>query len=154
MKTLSKKVTSYVFGSDDGFKRLQEHWSSLMNSDRKAECGPEHHALYLALLGKDYTKGFSPVTNERKLIDGGMKVHPMFSLDKVLQMIQSEYQVRILTMPFVIEETGEGLVNHKMIERLRPLIKAFSNKGDGFNTEAVEKLSAAMEALCGERRSA
>lgn len=131
MKTLGKKVTAFVFGSEEGYKQLKQHWSTLMQSERKHELGPEHHVLYLALLGKDFTKGFTPVTNPKKL-DNGMRQHPLLSLDKSLYTLQTRHAIKELIAPF------GGIVSVEMVQRLQPLVKGFSCKGDNYIDAAVE----------------
>ena len=58
-----------------------------MNSDRKRDLAAEHHLLYLALLGKDWRAGFTPITNQRKLDNGAF--HGWSAISRALVATQS-----------------------------------------------------------------
>ncbi len=68
--TLAKEATRAFFGGDEGFYALERHWSALVNSPARKTLGPQHHLLYQVLRGKDWRKGFAPITNQRKLANG------------------------------------------------------------------------------------
>lgn len=70
MNTLPKAITAKFFPTEEAYLALKAHWSTLVNSDRKKELTPSHHLLYLALMGKDWRKGFTPITNKTKLANG------------------------------------------------------------------------------------
>jgi hypothetical protein len=73
MNTLSRTLTAQFFNTQKDYNALKAHWSKLVNSPRKKELRPEHHLLYSALLGRDWRKGFSPITNKVKLANGMRK---------------------------------------------------------------------------------
>jgi hypothetical protein len=70
MNTLPRAVTAQFFDDPKTYWALRRHWSALMNSNRKHELSAAHHLLYLVLCGKDWRKGFTPITNRRKLDNG------------------------------------------------------------------------------------
>ena len=71
MRTLGKEITKTFFETEDGYQRLKKYWSNLMQ-DHKARKSikAEHHLLYLALIGKDWTKGFTSPINKNKINNG------------------------------------------------------------------------------------
>ena len=72
MKTLHRDQTIKFFIEPEGYVRLCEHWSRLMQDRelRKTLTGA-HHLLYLILRGKNWQTGFAAVTNRKKLENGG-----------------------------------------------------------------------------------
>jgi len=70
MNTLSRAITARFFPNPDSYNALRKHWSSLINSERKHELTAAHHLLYIAMIGKDWRKAFTPPTNQRKLDNG------------------------------------------------------------------------------------
>lgn len=113
MNTLPKNITAQIFGDSSSYEVLRVHWSQLMNSDRRHELSAVHHLLYSTLLGKDWRKGFSPMTNPRKLANGAFYSWKLF---RALWQIQSEWQADWLLAPF------DGLVNVNMLRKLRQLM--------------------------------
>jgi hypothetical protein len=84
-----------------------------MNSDSKRDLAPGHHLLYLALLGKDWRKGFTRITNERKLDNGGFYGWALF---RALGSLHSPWAEERLLAPF------EGLVTVEMLQQVRRLV--------------------------------
>lgn len=78
MNTLSREKTARWFATAEDYQRLRTRWRRLMNSPRKHQLGPHHHLLYLALLGKDWRKAFTPRTNPNKLANGAFAGWPMW----------------------------------------------------------------------------
>lgn len=71
MKTLSKKITATFFNNEDDYAKLKAHWGQLMqDKELRKQLKAEHHIIYLALMGKDWTKMFTPTTNKTKLANG------------------------------------------------------------------------------------
>lgn len=115
MNTLSRAMTARIFPNIETYYALRTHWSRLVNSDRKHGLSAAHHLLYLAFLGKDWRKAFSPVTNSRKLANGG------FFGWKLLKAIPSLHYQSCqdeLLAPF------DGLVSPEMLAKIRELIPA------------------------------
>ena len=64
MKTLNKNQTTQFFTRPEGYDELINEWKTLKNPN--AHC----HMLYAILRGKDWRKGFTPITNTVKLTNG------------------------------------------------------------------------------------
>jgi len=96
MNTLSRAITARFFPTPDSYNALRKHWSDLINSERRSELTAAHHLLYLALMGKDWRKAFTPITNQRKLDNGAFwdwelfraifKLHNKYSEDELLAL--------------------------------------------------------------------
>lgn len=113
MNTLPRAVTATFFGSPDNYIALRRHWSKLMNSGRRSELTAAHHTLYLALIGKDWRRGFTPVTNQRKLANGG---YYQWGLFRALRALHSEeYEPKLLA-------AFDGLVTLPMLQLLRGMV--------------------------------
>jgi hypothetical protein len=113
MNTLSRAITAQIFTQPDTYLILRKHWSRLINSDRKHELSAEHHLLYLALLGKDWRKTFTPVTNRRKRENGAFYGWGLF---RALRMLHLKFYEEALLAPF------EGIVTPEMLAQVRSLI--------------------------------
>jgi hypothetical protein len=113
MNTLSRATTARFYPDSDTYYRLRRHWSELMRSPRCQELSAAHHLLYLALLGKDWRKAFTPITNPRKLANGAFYGWPLFFALWQLKMPVFEAE---LLAPF------DGLVTPAMLADLRPLL--------------------------------
>jgi hypothetical protein len=70
MNTLSRAITARFFPQPDSYNALRKKWSDLINSERRHELTSAHHLLYLALIGKDWRKAFTTISNQRKLDNG------------------------------------------------------------------------------------
>ncbi len=103
-------ITSQIFTDKSEYFLLRAHWSRLMNSEQKRELSAAHHLLYLTLMGRDWRKGFTPVSNQRKLENGGFYAWKMF---KALRLLHSAYHDEWLLRPF------GGLVTPEMLGRIR-----------------------------------
>lgn len=110
MNTLSRAITARFFTNPGEYCALRQHWSGLVNSARRHELTAAHHVLYLALLGKDWRKAFTPVANLRKLAGGAFTGWPIFS---TFRKLQSEFHNEQLLAPF------DGLVTVEMLHALR-----------------------------------
>jgi len=112
MKTLSRAITARFFPNPDSFNALHKHWSSLINSERKHELMAAHHLLYLAMMGKDWRKAFTPPTNQRKLDNGAFFGWRMF---RALRTIHCRFGEEEWMAPF------EGLITPQILSELRRL---------------------------------
>ncbi len=112
MNTLSRAITAQILDADS-YRALQKHWSALMNSDRKHELSAAHHILYLALMGKDWRKGFTPPTNRRKLENGAFHGWVLF---RALEWLHIKAYEQELLAPF------DGLVTPQMLQLIRSLL--------------------------------
>ncbi len=70
MNTLNHEQTARILGNPQIYSALRKQWSAVVNSEQKHELTAAHHLIYLALLGKDWRKAFTPITNRRKLQNG------------------------------------------------------------------------------------
>lgn len=118
MNTLSRAITARFFPNLDSYNALRKHWSDLINSERRHELTAAHHLLYLALIGKDWRKAFTPPTNQRKLDNGAFWGWRMFC---ALQTIHLKFREEALLAPF------EGLITPQMLSKLRILLAATAN---------------------------
>lgn len=109
MNTLSKALTSRVLIDPTVYVRLRQQWSVMMCASPQPPLGPEHHLLYLALIGKDWRKAFTPVTNTRKLANGGFR---NWGLMHAIRRVRFDLP-RGLLAPF------GGIVTPPMLENVR-----------------------------------
>lgn len=113
MHTLPRAVTAQFFADPQSYAALRAHWRSLMTSDRRHILTAEQHLLYLALIGKDWRTGFTPITNPRKLANGAFIGWPLF---RALSRLHSPWHEQSLLAPF------DGHVTSTMLAQLRPYI--------------------------------
>ncbi len=118
MNTLPRAITAPILMTPQTYWSLRHRWSELLRSPRKHELSAAHHLLYLALLGKDWRKGFTCITNRRKLDNGAFYDWGLFRAMDVLHRPSSE---AALLAPF------DGLVTPAMLEQIRRLVP-FQNK--------------------------
>jgi hypothetical protein len=125
MNTLPPAITAQFLIDPLRFHDLRRHWRTLMASPRKHELTAKHHLLYLILLGKDWRKGFTCVTNRRKLENGAFQGWIMFRALVALHWSDPEQ----LLAPF------DGLVTPTMLEQIRRLVpvqNAYSYRPEQF----------------------
>jgi hypothetical protein len=110
MNTLSRAETAHFYADTAGYDALRQHWSALVNSERKHELTASHHVLYLALLGKDWRKAFTPITNSRKLANGAFEGWALF---RAFMRLHSTLYEEDLLAPF------DGLVTAQVLQAVR-----------------------------------
>jgi hypothetical protein len=113
MNTLPRAVNAQFFSNPDSYNALRHHWSSLINSERKHTLSAAHHLLYLALLGKDWRKAYTCVSNPRKLANGAFAGWALF---RAIGRLHSSLSEAELLAPF------DGLVTTAMLKTLRSLL--------------------------------
>jgi hypothetical protein len=113
MNTLPRAIIAQILTHSDTYPLLRKHWSGLMNSERKHELSAAHHLLYLALLGKDWRKSFTPPTNRRKLKNGAFQGWVLF---RALRLLHSKFSEAQLLAPF------DGIVTPQMLANVRRVI--------------------------------
>jgi hypothetical protein len=113
METLSQKETRAFFGSDEGYTALERHWSALVNSPDRKSLRPEHYLLYQALRGKDWRKGFAPLTNPCKLQNGAFY---NWGLYHALRRLHSSWAQEKLLEPF------HRVVDVETLEKVRAVL--------------------------------
>jgi hypothetical protein len=116
MNTLPRAITAQLFPNTESYVALKRHWSALVNSSRRHELTAAHHLLYAALMGKDWRKGFTPITNRRKLENGAYAGWKLF---RAIQLLNPVYEPWLLR-PF------DGYVTAPMFERIREMISRAS----------------------------
>jgi len=84
-----------------------------MRSARRRDLTTVHHLLYLALLGKDWRKGFTCVTNRHKLENGAFCGWAMFRALATLHMPSRQAELLALF---------DGLVTPTMLKNVRKMI--------------------------------
>lgn len=120
MNTLSQAITARFFPNPDSYNAFRKHWSALINSERRHELSAAHHLLYLALIGKDWRKAFTPPTNPRKLANGAYWGWSMF---RALQSIQLKFKEEEMLAPF------DGLVTPSILQGIQdrlPKVSAYT----------------------------
>ena len=120
MNTLSRAITAQIFDDSDTYSTIRTHWRTLMQSSRRQELSASHHILYLALMGKDWRKGFTPVTNQRKLANGAFYDWKLF---RALTLFHSTLHQDWLLTPFDGIVTVESL---QAIRRFIPKVSAYN----------------------------
>ena len=126
MHTLSRAITAQWFPTPAAYQSFRAHWRLLLTSDRKHELAAEHHLLYLALTGKDWRKGFTPISNERKLANGAFYGWNLF---RALAALRNPHAEEALLAPF------DDLVSPAMLQNLRqlmPLVLLYRLRPDDF----------------------
>jgi len=113
MNTLPRAVTAQWFKDAEAYLALRRHWRRLIQSDRRRSLNAAHHLLYMALLGKDWRRAFTPPSNPRKLANGAFVSWALFG---ALARFSFAHHQQELLAPF------EGLVSAAMLEQLRPLL--------------------------------
>jgi hypothetical protein len=61
----NKEITRKFFKDDDGYLKMRKKWKELL--DKKEKLQFKDHIRYLMVLGKDYRKAISPITNKNKI---------------------------------------------------------------------------------------
>jgi hypothetical protein len=110
MNTLSRAYTAHFFPESANYLALQQHWSRLVRSDRKHTLTAAHHLVYLVLLGRDWRRAFTPISNPRKLANGGFSGWALF---RATGQVHSPSSTADLLAPF------DGLVTADMLRALR-----------------------------------
>jgi hypothetical protein len=130
MQTLPRAVTAQFFADPAAYAALRAHWRMLMTTERRHTLAAEHHLLYLALLGKDWRAGFTPISNARKLANGAFYGWQLF---RALGTLHSPHHELALLAPF------DGLVTAAMLAQLRayvPRPNAYRLKPDDWTPQA------------------
>lgn len=130
MQTLPRAVTAQLFPDPAAYAGLRAHWRARMTSDRRQTLAAAHYLLYLALCGKDGRAGFTPITNTRKLANGG---YYAWALWGALSMIHGAQHELALLAPF------DGLVTAAMLAQLRtrlPRPRAERLRPDDFTAQS------------------
>lgn len=117
MNTLPRAVVAQTLTDPQVYLSLRQQWRNLMNAERRHELKAGHHLLYLALCGKDWRKGFTPVTNQQKLDNGAYNGWEMF---RALAWLHSPFHETLLLAPF------DGVITAEMLQNLRPLLPKIS----------------------------
>lgn len=113
MNTLPPSLTTQIFGNSETYSALRSRWSSLMQSNQKHDLSAAHHLLYLALLGKDWRRAFTPPSNPRKLRNGAFYAWGLF---RALGKIHNSMTTPDLLSPF------DGIVTPNALQRIRELL--------------------------------
>jgi hypothetical protein len=130
MNTLSRAITVRFFPNQDSYNALRKQWSALINSTSKSDLSAAHHLLYLALLGKDWRKAFTPPTNQLKLDNGAFFGWMMF---RALQTLHNPFVEKELLAPF------DGQITLQMLQGIRsvlPLLHAYKFQPQQFSNGA------------------
>jgi hypothetical protein len=118
MNTLSRAITAQFFPEPTAYNVLRAHWSAVVNSELKHELRAVHYLLYLTLLGKDWRKAFTPITNVNKLENGAFSNWHLF---EALAELHSRVTEKGVLAPF------GGLVTPEMLQTARTLVTSFGS---------------------------
>ena len=118
LDALTEDMTRSFFGSNEGYVALERHWSALVNSPARKQLGPEHYLLYQALRGKDWRKGFTPITDHRKMDNGGFYD---WGLYHALRRLHSEWAQEKLLQPFA------EVVDAETLQKVRAMLPRHVN---------------------------
>lgn len=83
MKTLGKNTTRNFYINEDGYDRIRAIWSGI--KDKGHHPTAAEHLLYMAVIGRDFRKAFTPITNFVKITNG---LAPLFGAKKALETVQ------------------------------------------------------------------
>ena len=109
MNTLPRRLTTTVLGDATRYEALRRRWSVAVNSGAY-DLHPAHYLLYLTLLGKDWRRAFTPITNTTRLENGGLYDWGFF---RALNRLHSSHWSDELLAPF------DGLVTHAHLRQIR-----------------------------------
>ncbi|MEP7289334.1 MAG: hypothetical protein ABI947_26580 [Chloroflexota bacterium] len=126
MNTLPRTITAKVLVDPTVYDNLRWHWRDLMSSTRKHELHAAHHLFYAILLGRDWRKGFTCITNCRKLDNGAFYGWALFRA--VAALHKPSFEAELLA-PF------DGLATLTMLQHIRqivPIQNAYSYRADQF----------------------
>src|SRR5689334_8501228 len=141
MNRLNKIQTSAWFKNAGDYDALCAYWSALVN-DKEARKGlsAAHHLLYAALRGKDWRRGFCPITNPRKLENGAF-----FDMGArhAINRLHSKWHEDSLLTPF------GGWVTGEMIQQIRELIPKLAWEEDPLAREAYSLQNHPGKGDCG-----
>ena len=110
MNTLSKPITAAFFSNDADIEQLNNHWRTLVQSEARRGLRPEHFLLYQVLRGKDWRKSFAPITNTKKLENGGFWAWGRL---RALVAVHSSFSQEMLLQPF------GGIITAEMLTQVR-----------------------------------
>lgn len=113
MNKLPPQIKNQLFTDKNEYLALRAHWSQLMNSERKHELTAAHHLLYTALIGRDWRKGFTLTTNQKRLANGAFDGWKLFP---ALMHLYSQHYETWLLAPF------DDLVTSSMMQQIRQII--------------------------------
>lgn len=98
MKTLNRVQTMDFYNEADGYRRLCDHWSCVMQDrELRKSLTAAHHLLYLILRGKNWQTAFAPITNRAKLENGGFY---NWGAKRALHQLHAQGYTDMLLKPF------------------------------------------------------
>ena len=112
MNTLPRAIAAQILNDSETYAALRAHWSGLIQSDRKHALTVAHHLLYLAFLGKDWRKAFTPPTNRRKLENGAFEGWVLF---RALRAIHSVVASPELLAPMSWQATSREFRDRSVV---------------------------------------
>lgn len=113
MNTLSRNTTTRFFADVAHYDAMRRRWSILLQSNDRFHLDSAHHLLYLALRGRDWRRGWTPIRNQRKLTNGAFLGWQLFN---ALWRLHNPGYEDWLLAPF------DGLVTPAMLATLRPFL--------------------------------
>jgi hypothetical protein len=127
MEKLNKQITKNFYRNPwVGYRSLQDHWSCLMQDKaRRTSLTAAHHLLYLILLGRNWQRAFTPMTNPVKLVNGGFY---NWGARRALQALHSPGYTERLLEPFA------QFLNPEAIHLIRELVPPLE-----WNTHPLER---------------
>jgi hypothetical protein len=114
VNTLPQAITAQVLLDPDAYQRTRQRWSELVRARHPLRAS--HYLLYLALMGRDWRKAFTPITNQRKLDNGAFFA---WRMHRALYAIHDSYSETELLAPF------DGAVTPEMLQQIRRIITKY-----------------------------
>lgn len=90
---------------------IRRRWSELINSERRHDLKAYHHLLYLAILGKDWRRAFTPIKRETKLKNGR---RPYEAATYALSILRTSY----------LQQEWIALFNNLLTEETLDVVRA------------------------------
>ena len=112
MNTLPRAITAQVLADPTVYRSLRAHWGALVRSPYRHNLTAVHHLLYLALIGKDWRRSFTPISRETKLKNGNFAGWGLFRALSSLHASSEEW----LLAPF------DGLITPAALQMIRQMI--------------------------------
>lgn len=112
MNTLPRAITAQVLADPTVYRSLRAHWGTLMRWPYRHGLAAAHHLLYLALIGKDWRRSFTPISRETKLKNGNFAGWGLFRALSTLHASSEEW----LLAPF------DGLITPEALRQIRQMI--------------------------------
>lgn len=135
MNTLNKNITENFYkDKTDGYRSVTNIWKDIVNSPTRELLTAEDHLLYAIVRGKDYTKGFTSVTNKNKLANGRREhdtLNRTISSLKLFVELLSKEKINPYAERIISEKALKPLIDQLDREGLLQAMNIISYEVDG-----------------------